>query len=31
MAAQLGGAIGFDWSEEGFVVTLRMSKDVLAS
>ena len=27
MAAQLGGTIAFDWSEEGVVVTLRMSKD----
>jgi two-component sensor histidine kinase len=31
MAAQLGGAIAFDWSEEGLVATLRMSKDRLAS
>ena len=31
MAAQLGGAIAFDWSEEGVVVTLRMSKDRLAN
>jgi two-component sensor histidine kinase len=31
MAAQLGGAIAFDWSGEGVVVTLRMSKDRLAS
>lgn len=31
MAAQLGGAITFDWSEEGVVVTLRMSKDRLAN
>jgi two-component sensor histidine kinase len=31
MAAQLGGAIAFDWSEEGVVVTLRMSKDRLTS
>jgi hypothetical protein len=30
MAAELGGAIAFDWSEEGVVVTLRMSKDRLA-
>jgi len=29
MAAQLGGTIEFDWSEEGLVVTLRMSKDRL--
>ena len=27
MAAQLGGTIAFDWSEEGLVATLRMSKD----
>jgi two-component sensor histidine kinase len=26
MAAQLGGTIGFDWSEEGVVATLRMKK-----
>jgi two-component sensor histidine kinase len=26
MSAQLGGTIAFDWSEEGVVVTLRMSK-----
>src|SRR4051812_15933127 len=31
MAAQLGGVIAFDWSPEGVVVTLRMSKDRLAS
>jgi two-component sensor histidine kinase len=31
MATQLGGAIAFDWSEEGVVVTLRMSKDRLAN
>jgi len=30
MAAQLGGAIAFDWSEEGVVATLRMSKDRIA-
>jgi hypothetical protein len=30
MAAQLGGTIAFDWSEEGVVVTLRMSKERLA-
>jgi two-component sensor histidine kinase len=30
MAAQLGGTIAFDWSEEGVVVTLRMSKNRLA-
>jgi two-component sensor histidine kinase len=29
VAAQLGG-IAFDWSKEGVVVTLRMSKDRLA-
>ena len=31
MAAQLGGTIAFNWSEEGVVVTLRMSKDRLAN
>lgn len=31
MAAQLGGGIAFDWSEEGVVVTLRMSKNRLAN
>ncbi|MFC7698979.1 sensor histidine kinase [Bradyrhizobium sp. GCM10028915] len=31
MAAQLGGTITFDWSEEGVVVILRMSKDRLAN
>jgi len=31
MAAQLGGTIIFDWSEEGVVVTLRMSKARLAN
>ena len=30
VAAQLGGVIAFDWSKEGVVVTLRMSKDRLA-
>ena len=30
MAAQLGGAIAFDWSAEGVVATLRMSKDRIA-
>src|SRR4051812_14010719 len=30
MAAQLGGTIAFDWSTEGVVVTLRMSKNRLA-
>ena len=31
MAAQLGGTIAFDWSAEGVVVTLRMSKNRLAN
>lgn len=31
MAAQLGGAIAFDWSDEGVVVTLRMNKELMAS
>lgn len=31
MATQLGGTVAFDWSKEGVVVTLRMSKDRLAS
>ena len=31
MAAQLGGALAFDWSEEGLVATLRMSKARLAN
>jgi two-component sensor histidine kinase len=31
MAAQLGGSIAFDWSEEGVVATLRMSKDRIAT
>jgi two-component sensor histidine kinase len=31
MAAQIGGAIAFDWSDEGVVVTLRMNKDLMAS
>ena len=31
MAAQLGGTIAFDWSEEGVVATLRMSKERLAN
>jgi two-component sensor histidine kinase len=31
MAAELGGTIAFDWAPEGVVVTLRMSKDRLAS
>jgi two-component sensor histidine kinase len=31
MAAQLGGSIAFDWSEEGVVVALRMSKQRLAN
>jgi two-component sensor histidine kinase len=30
MAAQLGGAIAFDWSEEGVVATLRMSRERMA-
>ncbi len=30
MAAQLGGTVGFDWSEEGVVATLQMSKDRLS-
>jgi two-component sensor histidine kinase len=30
MAAQLGGTISFDWSEEGLVVTLKMSKGRIA-
>ena len=30
MAAQLGGTIAFDWSEEGVVITLQMSKSRLA-
>jgi two-component sensor histidine kinase len=30
MADQLGGTMAFDWSVEGVVVTLRMSKDRLA-
>jgi two-component sensor histidine kinase len=29
MAAQLGGSIAFDWSQEGVVITLQMSKDRL--
>ena len=31
MAAQLGGTIAFDWSEEGVVATLTMSKERLAN
>ena len=31
MAAQLDGTISFNWSEEGVVVTLRMSKERLAN
>jgi two-component sensor histidine kinase len=31
LAAQLGGSIAFNWAEEGVVVTLRMSKDRLAT
>jgi len=30
MAAQLGGTIAFDWSEEGVVITLQMRKSRLA-
>src|SRR4051812_45969140 len=30
MASQLGGTIGFDWSAEGLVASLRMSKERLA-
>jgi two-component sensor histidine kinase len=30
MAAQLGGTIAFDWSEEGVVITLKMRKSRLA-
>ncbi|HEY4985879.1 MAG TPA: HWE histidine kinase domain-containing protein [Bradyrhizobium sp.] len=30
MAAQLGGTIAFDWSSEGVVATLRVSKDRIA-
>jgi two-component sensor histidine kinase len=30
MSAQLGGAITFDWSHEGLVATLRMSKECLS-
>jgi two-component sensor histidine kinase len=31
MAAQLGGSIVFDWSHEGLVATLRMSKERIAN
>src|SRR4051794_2966236 len=31
MAARLGGSIAFDWSDEGVVVTLRMSKHRVAN
>ena len=31
MSTQLGGTIAFDWSQEGVVVTLRMSKGRLAN
>jgi PAS domain S-box-containing protein len=31
MAAQLGGAITFDWNEEGVVATLQMNKERLAN
>ena len=30
MAAQLGGSIFIDWSEEGLVASLRMSKHRMA-
>jgi two-component sensor histidine kinase len=30
MAAEVGGAIAFNWSEEGLVATLRMSKERIA-
>jgi two-component sensor histidine kinase len=30
MAAQVGGTIAYDWSDEGVVVSLRMSKERLA-
>jgi two-component sensor histidine kinase len=30
MSGQLGGSIGFDWSKEGVIITLRMNKDRLA-
>ncbi len=31
MSSQLGGSVGFEWSKEGVVVTLRMNKDRLAA
>jgi hypothetical protein len=31
MAAHFGGTIGFDWSPEGVVVTLHMSRPRLAT
>lgn len=31
MSSQLGGSIGFDWLQDGVVVTLRMNKDRLAA
>ena len=31
MAAQLNGSVTFNWSDEGVVVTLRMSKERLAN
>jgi two-component sensor histidine kinase len=31
MTAQLGGSIAFDWSQEGLVATLRMSKERIAN
>ena len=31
MSNQLGGSIGFDWSKEGLIVTLRIDKDRLTA
>jgi two-component sensor histidine kinase len=31
VAGQLGGSIGYDWSEEGLIATLRMNRDRLAA
>lgn len=31
LSNQLGGSIGFDWPQEGLIVTLRMNKDRLAA
>ena len=31
MSNQLGGSIGFDWSAEGLIVTLRINKNLLAA